>query len=118
MKNRWRIEYGLQKAGQYQREKVDDVDGEMQPYYYWFAMDADEEAETRTTPSDFAFIDSVYTGRETIESIRTRHHQRISSYSSRRATPPPISSSGNPGTGRNESYESRYIYLIRDVEAA
>ena len=50
--------------------QIDDVDGEMQPYYYWFAMDADEEAETRTTPSDFAFIDSVYAGRETIESIQ------------------------------------------------
>lgn len=50
--------------------QIDDVDGEMHPYYYWFAMDADEEAETRTTPSDFAFIDSVNAGRETIERIQ------------------------------------------------
>ena len=33
-------------------------------------MDADEETEMRTTPSDFAFIDSVNAGRETIESIQ------------------------------------------------
>ena len=50
--------------------QIDDVDGEMHPYYYWFAMDADEEAEMRTTPSNFAFIDSVSASRETIESIQ------------------------------------------------
>ena len=50
--------------------QIDDVDGERHPYYYWFAMDADEEAEMRTTPSDFAFIDSVNASRETVESIQ------------------------------------------------
>ena len=50
--------------------QIDDVDGEMHPYYYWFAMDADEEAEMRTTPLDFAFIDSANASRETIESIQ------------------------------------------------
>ena len=49
--------------------QIDDIDGEMHPYYYWFAMNADEETEMRTTPSEFAFIDSVNASRETIESI-------------------------------------------------
>lgn len=50
--------------------QIDDVEGEKHPYYYWFAMDEKESVEMRTTPSDYSYIDSVYTSRETIENIQ------------------------------------------------
>ena len=50
--------------------QVDDVDGGKAFYYCWFAMDEAEEKESRTTPSDFEFLDTVNTSREIIADIR------------------------------------------------
>ena len=50
--------------------ECDEDNGERTFYYYWFAMDENEEKEMRSVPSDYEYIEEVYTGREKIENIQ------------------------------------------------
>ncbi len=50
--------------------QIDDNDGEQVLSYYWYAMEKNEETAARITPTDYSFIDSTFTSRENIDSVK------------------------------------------------